>query len=89
MGNQTKKTTSGGGQVETPPILKAASRIKNTDDAKQLLSKLISEFCKGRIENQQAKTLCYLLSQYVAITKDSDFEKRLEALEEAANNDKS
>jgi hypothetical protein len=59
-----------------------AIRIKTLKDARRLLGKLIYEFQKGNIHNQDAKDLTYMLISYVAILKDSELEERLIALEE-------
>lgn len=75
------------GVTETSPLPLLSGTIapRNIKDAKRILSKLISAFIKGEFEDNKARTLCYLLTQYVTITRDSDFEKRLEILEEREN----
>jgi hypothetical protein len=48
-----------------------------------LLSKLIAGFCRGEIDGDNAKTLCYLLVSWVNIARDSDLEQRIEKLEQS------
>jgi hypothetical protein len=66
---------------ETPLKISGITAPRNVNDAKRILSKLISEFIKGSIEDSRAKTLCYLLSAFVNITRETDFESRLSELE--------
>jgi hypothetical protein len=68
-------------QTSPPLVLSGISAPKNIKDAKRILSKLISAFIKGEIEDQRAKTLCYLLNSFVMIVRDNDFETRLQLLE--------
>jgi hypothetical protein len=68
-------------QTSPPFVLSGISVPKNIKDAKRILSKLISAFIKGEIEDQRAKTLCYLLNSFVMIIKENDFEIRLKLLE--------
>lgn len=86
MTKQTENKRKRVNESEPSPLVANAKRVKSIEDAKNLLSKLISLFCKGRINGRDAKDLCYLLSQYVAVTKDTDFEARLQALEEKTEN---
>lgn len=51
-------------------------------DAQRLLSRLIHEFQKGTLDDRWAKTLCYLVTAYVSVAKDSELEERLRRLEE-------
>jgi hypothetical protein len=84
MGKRTENEKKEASCNEPSPLVANSKRVKNVEDAKNLLSRLISLFCKGQISGRDAKDLCYLLSQYVAITKDVDFEERLIALEQKA-----
>lgn len=71
---------------ERIPILKYKKRVRTIQDAKAILSKLISAFMKGEIDNKDAKDLCYLLNTYVAIHRDTDLEERIEQLENRSLN---
>jgi len=50
-------------------------------DIKRAHSKLIQDYCKGKVLNEDAKTLAYLFSTYLQIIKDWDFEQRLILIE--------
>ncbi|MBK8947183.1 MAG: hypothetical protein IPM32_18235 [Ignavibacteriae bacterium] len=50
-------------------------------DIRRAMSKLISEFCKGNIQNEDAKTAVYLFSTYIQILTTTDFEERLKRIE--------
>ena len=58
-----------------------AIRVSSIKDARRLLSRLISQLQQGTVLSRDAKDLTYLLSIYVQITRESDLEERLEALE--------
>jgi len=64
------------------PLLDAKIKVTNLRKAKRLLSKLISDFMAGKITNQNAKDLAYLISIYVTITKEVEIEERIKALED-------
>ena len=68
-------------QTSPPPLFEGITAPKTIEDAKKILSKLISAFIKGEIEDQKSKTLCYLINSFVMIIKDNDFENRLINLE--------
>ena len=67
---------------DPPPALE--KEIRNVKDARRLLSRIISEFRAGKIEGTDAKTMAYLLSVYVQITKDTELEERILQLEKTA-----
>lgn len=71
-----------GGYPSARPI-----RVKNINDARRLLSRLIYQLQVEQIEGRQAKDLTYLLISYVSITRDSDLEQRLAAIEEKIKNE--
>ena len=58
--------------------------IRNCKDARRLLSRIISDFRAGKILGADAKTMAYLLSVYVQITKDTELEERISRLEKSA-----
>lgn len=64
-----------------PPLISKPVKITKVRDAKRLLSKMIYEFQLGKIENQSAKDLTYMLMTYVNICTQVDFEERLSKLE--------
>ena len=72
----------------TPLNISGITSPRNVNDAKRILSKLISEFIKGTIEDNRAKTLCYLLNSYVSITRETDFESRLSEVEKIMEKEK-
>ena len=65
----------------TPPPLLQIKDIRNSKDARRLLSKIISGFIRKEIEGTDAKTLGYLLSVYCQIESQSDLLNRIERLE--------
>lgn len=64
------------------PLNIRVTNLTNLKSAKRLMSKLISSFISGKISNQNAKDLAYLVSTYVSIAKDSEIEGRIKMLEE-------
>ncbi len=50
-------------------------------DVKRAYSKLIQDFCKGTISNEDAKTIAYLFSGYLQLVRDLEFDERLSTLE--------
>jgi hypothetical protein len=76
---------------ETPARLKLFNRdIKylKIKDVKRAYSKLIQDYCKGLIKNEDAKTITYMFSGYFQLIKDVEFEERLMQLEERIPDDK-
>jgi hypothetical protein len=69
-------------KTELLPIIPGRIGLTNIRGARRLLSRLITGFINKDVEGPDAKCLTYLLSTYVNITRDDDFEKRLQALEE-------
>lgn len=71
--------------VETPPyILKVFNsdiRYLKVKDVKRAYSKLIQEYCKGNVSNENAKTLGYLLAGYIQTVKQHEFEDRINEIE--------
>ena len=63
-----------------PPYAKRP--IRTAKDAKKMLGKLIHAFQQGQINQDGAKTLCYLLISFVQIIRDGEFEGRLTKLEQ-------
>jgi len=51
-------------------------------DVKRAYSKLIQDYCKGVIQNDEAKILVYLFSGYLELVRDVEFEERLKELEQ-------
>lgn len=84
MQHNTNKT-----DAETPPgILQIFSKDVNylkTKDVKRAYSKLIQEFCKGNVKNDDAKTLAYLLAGYIQTVKQYELEVKIIAIEKKLN----
>lgn len=51
-------------------------------DIKRAYSRLIQGFCRGEINSDEAKTICYMFSGYLQLIRDVEFEERLSHLEE-------
>jgi len=71
-----------------PPLLSGIEAPKNINDAKRILSKLISGFIRGEIEDTKAKTLCYLLTVYVSVIRETELEKRISEIEKTIEGEK-
>ena len=79
----------------TLPDKKSKVNIFNRDvkylkvkDVKRAYSKLIQDFCKGTVSNDDAKTVAYLFSGYLQLIRDVEFEQRLNQLEEKVSDEK-
>jgi len=76
-------------QVDKGKIVKRRVRkIKNIAEARSLLSLVIEQFQRDEVNEDYSRTIGYLLNQYAnlwKVEKLTDFEERLEALEEIAN----
>ena len=64
-----------------PPVLERPVRVNNVKQAKKLLSKLIYGLQTGEIDSRKAKDLTYLLSVFITVVKETEFDERLKALE--------
>jgi len=74
--------TPTGNAKGTPLLHGKPIAVTNIRTAKRLLSRLILAFQKGEANGRDAKDLCYLVSIYVQIAKDTELEERLIKLEE-------
>jgi hypothetical protein len=71
-------------QIVEPKKLKEGYtpvKVTNLKNAKRLLSKLIYELQAGKISNQDAKDLTYLLVSFVNVFKQYETEQRISELE--------
>ena len=57
-------------------------------DVKRAYSKLIQDYCKGLVTNENAKTITYIFSGYLQLIRDVEFEERLKQLEEKTGDEK-
>ena len=57
-------------------------------DVKRAYSKLIQDYCKGLIPNEDTKTICYLFGGYLTLIRDIEFEERLKELENRVADEK-
>ena len=70
---------------QTPPKLNLFNRdvrYLKVKDVKRAYSKLIQDYCKGLIPNEDAKTITYMFSGYLQLIRDVEFEERLGLLEQ-------
>ena len=70
---------------QTPPRLNLFNRdvrYLKIKDVKRAYSKLIQDYCKGVVTNEDAKTIVYIFSGYLQLIRDCEFEERLNQLEE-------
>ena len=50
-----------------PPLNEKPVIVKDVRTAKKLLSRLISEYQQGKVNETYCKTLCYLLNTFISI----------------------
>ncbi len=62
-----------------PPFAKKP--IRTVKDAKKMLGKIIHAFQLGKVKTEEVKTLAYLLTSWVNIVRDVEYEERLKAVE--------
>lgn len=63
-------------------------RYLKVKDVKRAYSKLIQDYCKGLVNNDDAKTITYIFSGYLQLIRDVEFEERLKQLEEKIDDEK-
>lgn len=56
-------------------------RYLKIKDVKRAYSKLIQDYCKGLVSNEDAKTVTYMFSGYLQLIRDIDFDERLKQIE--------
>lgn len=79
-----------GDLTKTPRGLRLFNRdIKylKVRDVKKAYSKLIQDYCKGIVTNEDAKTVTYIFSGYLQLIRDIEFEERLKLIEERIGNE--
>ena len=52
--------------------------VKDVKTAKRLLSRLISEYQTGGVNETYCKTLCYMLNVFISIEKELETQQRIE-----------
>lgn len=57
-------------------------RLQNAQDSRKFMQKLINAYDKNEISTEKARALGYLLKIFLDTVEASDFEKRLEELEQ-------
>jgi len=81
--NKLKRVT------KTPPyiikVFDTEIRYLKVKDVKRAYSKLIQEYCKGTVLNEDAKTLGYLLAGFINTVKQYEMEKRIATIEKRIN----
>lgn len=74
---------------QTPPnklnIFGREFKYLKVKDVKRAYSKLIQDYCKGNVANDDAKTMVYLFSGYLQLVRDIEMENRINQLEEKVN----
>ncbi|MBK6913012.1 MAG: hypothetical protein IPH11_04850 [Ignavibacteriales bacterium] len=76
---------------ETPGRLRLFTRdvrYLKVKDVKRAYSKLIQDYCKGLVTNEDAKTVTYMFSGYLQLIRDVEFEDRLKEVEEKISDEK-
>jgi hypothetical protein len=51
-------------------------------DIKRSYTRLIQDFCAGKVTGEDARTISYLFAGYLQVIRDYDFELRIAELEE-------
>ena len=62
-------------------------RLTNSKQARQYLSATINAFDSGKIDEDHARTIGYLIKVLLSAIEQSDLEERLENLEEIVENE--
>jgi hypothetical protein len=57
-------------------------------DVRRAYSKLIQDYCKGLVPNEDAKTVTYMFAGYLQLIREFETEQKLADLEERLNNAK-
>jgi hypothetical protein len=63
-------------------------RYLKIKDVKRAYSRLIQDYCKGLVTNEDAKTITYMFSGYLQLIRDVEFEERLKQLENEIGDEK-
>lgn len=75
-------TDAGNPSPSFRPVLTGnVPRIRTAKDARKLYGRLISQFTRGEVAGEDARTLAYLLSGFIQACAASEIEERVEALE--------
>jgi len=77
--------------TKTPPrveIFNREIRYLKVKDVKRAYSKLIQDYCRGVVLDEQARTLVYMFSGYLQIIRDVEFEDKLNKMEKILNESK-
>lgn len=75
-------TFAGGAEKSTPPTL----HLDTLEHCRESMARVIDEYAAGRVSENQARALCYMLSQLLAYWKvemDYQIEQRIAAIEQA------
>jgi len=64
-----------------PPLLKNIEAPKTLSDARELLGSLISAFIQRRVNCEDSKCLCYLVTSFCAVSTQADVLTKLDELE--------
>jgi hypothetical protein len=57
-------------------------------DIKRSYTRLIQDFCSGKVTGDDARTISYLFAGYLQVIRDTDFDSRLKELEVRIQNEK-
>ena len=57
-------------------------------DVRRAYSRLIQDYCKGLVNNEDAKTITYMFSGYLQLVRDIEFEERIKILEERVGDER-
>lgn len=75
---ETKRVTKSSTNIE---IFNREVRYLKVKDVRRAYSKLIQNFCKGLVPNEDARVLVYMFNGYLQLIRDTEFEERLLKLE--------
>ena len=84
MPKKSPQTRASARSTRTPTPARI-TRLKTLDDVRVELAKIYREARANKLDLTDAKGLAYLLSVLTGLVKDTDIERRIDALEGAAN----
>ena len=84
--DNTSQEPTGGSSYKLN-VFKKDIRYLQVKDVKRAYSKLIQDWCKGLIQNDDAKTLAYLLAGYIQTVRQYEIEAQIRQLEEIVKKD--
>lgn len=86
-GNSKKKQAIEGEVIPASPSPPARIRLSTVRDCRREMAKLFTEARHGKLPTAEAGRLIWMLQAIVGVIRDSEWEKRIAALEAASDKD--